>query len=285
MRALKFFGFIGVFALLTVAAIYVAGVLMLLTQHQSISLVNYHTWYDYYFWFNDNVKMKKHIRASAFMAIVFCYFVPFIVVLNIMKKKKALFGDARFSNQQEVRNSILVKPASSPRILIGKMGDMFLGLPGEQFVNLAAPTRSGKGVSTVIPNCLSYPDSMVVKDDKFENFNITSGVRQLYGHEVHLFAPLTEHRETSRFNVFGYVRKNEFRVADIIMIGEILYPSGRSKDPFWENSARNLFLANALYLSETPNRPFTLGEMMRLGSFKGKTPKAYFTDLIADFFF
>ena len=33
---------------------------------------------------------------------------------------------------------------------------------------LAAPTRSGKGVGVVIPNCLNYSDSLVVLDIKLE---------------------------------------------------------------------------------------------------------------------
>ena len=53
---------------------------------------------------------------------------------------------------------------------------------------LAAPTRSGKGVGVVIPNCLNYSDSLVVLDIKLENFDITSGFRAEHGQEVYLFA-------------------------------------------------------------------------------------------------
>ncbi|RMS30873.1 Conjugal transfer protein, partial [Pseudomonas coronafaciens pv. garcae] len=38
--------------------------------------------------------------------------------------------------------------------------DVFLASYGQQFVMLAAPPGSMKGVSAVIPNLLSYPDSM-----------------------------------------------------------------------------------------------------------------------------
>lgn len=44
---------------------------------------------------------------------------------------------------------------------------------------LAALLGTGKGVGAVIPNLLSYPDSMVVIDPKFENWIITSGFRAL----------------------------------------------------------------------------------------------------------
>ncbi|MCL2382423.1 MAG: type IV secretory system conjugative DNA transfer family protein [Treponema sp.] len=39
---------------------------------------------------------------------------------------------------------------------------------------LSAPTRSGKGVSSVIPTLLSYPGSVIVLDFKGENFDNTS---------------------------------------------------------------------------------------------------------------
>jgi type IV secretion system protein VirD4 len=39
---------------------------------------------------------------------------------------------------------------------------------------LSAPTRSGKGVSSVIPTCLFYPGSVIVLDFKGESFMSTS---------------------------------------------------------------------------------------------------------------
>jgi type IV secretion system protein VirD4 len=44
------------------------------------------------------------------------------------------------------------------------MNGKLVRFSGQQFVILAAPTRSGKGVGIVIPNLLSYLSSMVVLD-------------------------------------------------------------------------------------------------------------------------
>jgi type IV secretion system protein VirD4 len=41
-------------------------------------------------------------------------------------------------------------------ILLGRYGGKYLSLPGSEHVALYAPTRSGKGVSCVIPNCLTW---------------------------------------------------------------------------------------------------------------------------------
>src|SRR2546426_9727256 len=47
-------------------------------------------------------------------------------------------------------------------LLLGRQGRQFLPGAGEGHVLTVAPTRSGKGVSAVIPNLLDYPGSVLV---------------------------------------------------------------------------------------------------------------------------
>ena len=56
---------------------------------------------------------------------------------------------------------------------------------------LAAPTRSGKGVSTGIPSLLQFNGSVLVLDFKGENFEKTSGYRATLG-PVYRYAPVSE---------------------------------------------------------------------------------------------
>ena len=56
---------------------------------------------------------------------------------------------------------------------------------------LAAPTRSGKGVSTGIPTLQEYQGSVLVLDFKGENFDRTSGYRAKLG-KVYRYAPVSE---------------------------------------------------------------------------------------------
>src|SRR6185437_549950 len=44
-------------------------------------------------------------------------------------------------------------------VIIGRSGDDLLRLDGEGHILTVAPTRSGKGVSCVIPNLLDHPGS------------------------------------------------------------------------------------------------------------------------------
>ncbi|KVW14661.1 type IV secretion system protein VirD4 [Burkholderia cepacia] len=174
----------------------------------------------------------------------------------------------------------------APAIVIGIWRGRYLRFAGQQFVLLAAPARSGKGVSIVIPNLLSYPDSVVVLDIKRENYAITAGFRRAHGQEVYLFDPFAEDGRTHRFNPLSAISDGLFRVGDILAIGYALYPPG-GHDDFWKDQARNLFLGIVLLLSEwhdarragegesIPDYPVTMGEVLRQSSGHGMPVKAY----------
>jgi type IV secretion system protein VirD4 len=173
-----------------------------------------------------------------------------------------------------------------PAVVIGIWRGRYLRFTGQQFVLLAAPARSGKGVSIVIPNLLSYPDSVVVLDIKRENYAITAGFRRAHGQEVYLFDPFAEDGRTHRFNPLSAISDGLFRVGDILAIGYALYPPG-GHDDFWKDQARNLFLGIVLLLSEwrdarrsgkgesIPDYPVTMGEVLRQSSGHGMPVKAY----------
>lgn len=174
----------------------------------------------------------------------------------------------------------------APPIVVGIWRGRYLRFAGQQFVLLAAPARSGKGVSIVIPNLLSYPDSVVVLDIKRENYAITAGFRRAHGQEVYLFDPFAEDGRTHRFNPLSAISDGLFRVGDILAIGYALYPQG-GHDDFWKDQARNLFLGIVLLLSEwrdarrtgrgesIPDYPVTMGEVLRQSSGHGMPVKAY----------
>lgn len=171
----------------------------------------------------------------------------------LMPQKRELHGSARFANERELRKAGLLKEDSPedkhPSIIVGKLGKVFLYFRGMQFMFLAAPTRSGKGVGIVIPNLLHYRDSVVVLDVKGENFKMTAGFRAKCGQEVHLFSPDAEDFQTAGWNPLTYVRDDPtYRVGDLMSITNILYPPS---DDVWSSTAESLFLGLALYVMDT----------------------------------
>lgn len=154
-----------------------------------------------------------------------------------------------------------------PGFLIGKhpTKDRFLASYGQQFVMLAAPPGTGKGVGAVIPNLLCYPDSMVVNDPKFENWDITSGFRAAAGHKVYRFSP--ERLATHRWNPLASISRDHlFRLGEIRTMARVLFVSDNPKNQEWYNKAGNVFTAVLLYLMETPGMPCTLPQAYEIGS-------------------
>lgn len=154
-----------------------------------------------------------------------------------------------------------------PAFILGKhpTKDSFLASYGQQFVQLAAPPGTGKGVGAVIPNLLSYPDSMVVNDPKFENWDITSGFRKGAGHKVYRFSP--ERLETHRWNPLASISRDHlYRLGEIRTMASVLFVSDNPKNQEWYNKAGNVFTAVLLYLMETPEMPCTLPQAYEIGS-------------------
>ncbi|WP_421556717.1 type IV secretory system conjugative DNA transfer family protein [Pseudomonas kitaguniensis] len=160
-----------------------------------------------------------------------------------------------------------------PAFLIGRhpTKDSLLASYGQQFVMLAAPPGTGKGVGEVIPNALTYPDSMVINDPKFENWELTSGFRASAGHKVFRFSP--ERLETHRWNPLSQISDDPlYRLGEIRTLASVLFVSSNEKNQEWYTKAGNVFTAVLLYLMETPEMPFTLPqayEVASLGSAMG----------------
>lgn len=219
---------------------------------------------------SQNKRLKLLVWFAALLPLIVLTAVGLLIALS--QKQRALFGDARFATMAEVRQAGLLpdKDHRDETILVGKFKGQYLRYGGYQFVMLAAPTRSGKGVGIVIPNCITYTGSLVVLDIKLENFDITAGYRQKeLGQEVYLFAPFDAHGRTHRWNPISYISEDPSnRMGDIDAIANALYNNPNAKDPFWDNMAKDMFRACCLAVIETPEnlKPHTLGQIIREAS-------------------
>lgn len=141
--------------------------------------------------------------------------------------------------------------------------DNLLHFGGPEHMIVYAPTRSGKGVSVVIPTLLTWHDSAVVLDIKRENWDRTAGYRAAHGQDVFLFDPFDPEGRTSRYNPLTYVRRHPaYLIDDLQRIASMLFPVAE-KNPFYDLSARQAFIAIAAFLAESSDRPFTMGQVFR----------------------
>ena len=94
-------------------------------------------------------------------------------------------GSARFATNAEARDLM-----GDAGLLIGRdrKSGRLLRYPGPAHLLTIAPTRSGKGVGTIIPNLLEYPFATVCIDPKGENARIAARQRGRFG-PVHVLDP------------------------------------------------------------------------------------------------
>lgn len=164
-------------------------------------------------------------------------------------------------------SKLQTKLTNYPGILLGKhpRKNEFLASYGQTFALLAAPPGSGKGVGIIIPNLLTYPDSVVVNDPKFENWNLTSGFRKKCGHECYRFSP--ELLDTHRWNPLLGLRTDPlYRLGDARTMAAVMYSPDNPKNAGFFRKAGDIFSALILYLMETPELPFTLPQMYEIVS-------------------
>jgi type IV secretion system protein VirD4 len=154
-------------------------------------------------------------------------------------------------------------------------GKNLLTYGGPEHMFLYAPTRSGKGVGVVVPNLLNWPGSAVILDIKKENWTLTAGFRQSSGQEVYLFDPLEPNGKTHRWNPLSTVRRGgDFQIEDLQRLADLFIPV-HAKDPFFDRAAQTAFVGVGGYLAETPNLPFTLGEIFRQLTLTGNVVKTF----------
>lgn len=205
---------------------------------------------------------EKQVQDALFLTVLIVIACTIgLAALYSLRTRETIHGKARWASLPSIAKKGML---GGKGILLGKVGDKFLSLPGELFALVAAPTRSGKGVGIVIPNLLNWPDSAVVLDVKFENYEITSGFREKHGQKVFLFNPTPRDYMTHRYNALGYISEDpNHRIDDIQKIANFLLPTPPKSDPMWTSEGRDLFFGIVLLLLDVEEFPVTIGEVLR----------------------
>ncbi|OBX76243.1 hypothetical protein A9308_08900 [Moraxella atlantae] len=261
-----------------VGGLYLANFVFVTGQKLPSEIIGFGTIFTYKAAYGHIPAVKKAIQTCLLIVPLTAAALDIFLAFALFSKpRRELHGSARFANEMELRKTgFLPTPVqekklkdkfpSEPPIIIGKHKDKFLQFFGNEFVSIGAPTRSGKGVSIVIPNLLTYPDSIVVLDIKMENWDLTAGFRAKY-QKVFRFSPSALDGCSHRYNPLDYIRRDElYRMSDIQNIANIFFPANTGNDTsdFFNGQAQRLFTGLVLYMLETPERPCTLSELVKL---------------------
>jgi type IV secretion system protein VirD4 len=180
----------------------------------------------------------------------------------------ATHGSARFATDAEARPL-----AQSDGLLIGR--DRKSGKPlryaGPAHLLTIAPTRTGKGVGTIIPNLLAYPGSVVCIDPKGENARVTARRRAAFG-PVHILDPFgVTGLPSGAFNPLERIDPNGLDTADDCMTladALVFDPPGEAGEAHWNEEAKALIAGLILHIvaQENPARRnlATLRELLTL---------------------
>lgn len=210
-------------------------------------------------------------------------------------ENKGIHGTASFATEADIIESGLLpkKPgAAHPGVFVGgfktKQGDIrYLRHNGPEHVAVIAPTRSGKGVGIVIPTLLSWPESVVINDQKGELFALTAAWRSAEGGNTILkFDPASEYtadamgdsipdtdqkpkKYSARFNPLDEIRIGTVHeVGDVQNIVTIIVdPEGKGLADHWAKTSHHFLTGLVLYLKydrmRRNMRPPSLADLSR----------------------
>jgi type IV secretion system protein VirD4 len=228
--------------------------------------------------------------ASAGIA-VFAFFLASALRGYGLNKNDNLYGSARWGTEKDLKAFGLTQDAGVVLAQFHKAKVGFKVNPENASISLKlkkeaplvchsggtntlliAPTRSGKGVGSIIPTCLNFPDSVVAFDPKGENYQLTAGFRSKFSHVLR-FAPLS--KETLRFNPLEEVSLDERAFADIgLVIGNMFEEPKGGNDgasAFFDNNAKDILTGVILHTLSSGLYP---ADMKNLGGVLGVISKA-----------
>lgn len=154
------------------------------------------------------------------------------------------------------------------KVFVGALGNRLIGVADDRHIMTVAGSRAGKGVSTIIPNLIEYPGSVLVIDPKGENARHTKNRRsslESFGYKQSVFVldpfGVSGHAASS-FNPLSMIDGDaDTAVDDAALVAEALVIQEEGPGRHFSSAARNLLRGLILYVctdepSERRNLPW-----------------------------
>ena len=221
--------------------------------------------YKYYVWQNTDFIANgiPNILHEYFFYPYLGFFIGAGITFFYAKslKNETSHGSAKFATKKEIDDAGLgmyegKKEIKKSGVVVGvnPYTNKLMLHNGVEHIFLVAPTRSGKGVNTIIPTGLVWQHSIFFFDVKGELWQATAGYRQkILRQKVLKFAPLESDGSSARWNPLAEINyRTSEELSDVVTIVNIMVrPDGEKQggsDPFWENSASALLNGVIMHL-------------------------------------
>ncbi len=170
-----------------------------------------------------------------------------VAVLKNVSPSVRPIGKGHWATLRDIKRAGLV---AKDGVVVARHGRRVLIFDGPEHQLTVGATRSGKGVSQVIPTLLSWLDSAVVHDVKGELWKITAGWRSRFSHCLY-FDPTST--DSAHYNPLTEVRKGVNQIRDVQNISEMLVNPDGAKEQFdvWDLHSKQLLTAVMLHVLHT----------------------------------
>ena len=217
------------------------------------------------------LKTVSAVLAASFLASAVLFRVWFFDKVESDKEKLAtLHGSAHWASKDEIIKAGLMPPDGTPKdkikigATLGGWKDQkgvihYLRHSGPEHLLVVAPTRSGKGISIVVPTLLSWPKSIMVLDIKGENWLLSAGWRQKHIGPCLRFEPTDPNDGCAKYNPLKEIALDTTdETRDIQNIATMICdPDGKHGDDHWISNATTLLtgaITHECYCARNGNR-------------------------------
>lgn len=198
----------------------------------------------------DALWYAGNLAYTAFILLFLFRLVTKPLIQNFGDMDSDTHGSARFATDKEV--APLTRSPSG--LLIGRDGKTgkLLRYDGPAHLLTMAPTRTGKGVGTIIPNLLTADRSVICIDPKGENAKIAGRARQRFG-PVHVLDPFgVTGKPSAAFNPLDALDPDGLDVAeDASTLADALVHDepGMAGEAHWNEEAKAMIAGIILHIA------------------------------------